>query len=123
MISGKLIYLGAIAVAVLANVTANIALKMAMAALVPGSPKAKIFQLLELVSFWVGLCAAGLLLVSYLVALRSGPVSVAYITVTSLAMVGLVFVEKSFFGSSIEMAKILGVCLVISGMILVTKNT
>lgn len=112
MISTKLVYLWALTVAVPTNVTANASLKMAMVAVSPDSEKAKVLQLLEQSSFWVGLVSAGLLLVSYLVAIRSGPVGTDYITVTSLATVGLLVVERKIFVVPVCMAKIVEVFLI-----------
>ena len=122
MTSSKMIYFAALMVAVLANVSANISLKVAMTRLPSDSVKAAIFQLFERASFWIGFACAGILLSFYLIAIRNGPVSVAYILVTSLAMVGMVLVEYRFFGVPLGTTKLLGMALVIGGVLLVGRT-
>lgn len=122
MTSGKAFYWGALVVAVIANVTANTALKIAMASISPDSDKGVALQVLGTASFWVGLFFCGILLVSYLAAIRSLPVSVAYVLVTSLAMVGLVIVERILLGVPLETARILGMGLAICGVWLMTRG-
>jgi multidrug transporter EmrE-like cation transporter len=82
-----------------------------------------IYQLLSQMSFWIGLTFAGVLLTSYLIAIRDIPVSIAYVAVTSLAMVGLVIIEASFHSAGLGLSKILGMSLVVAGVFLLTKGT
>lgn len=122
MMSGKFVYYTALLIAVFANVAANISLKVAVSRLTIDSVKMTIFHLLEQITFWIGLGSAAVLLAFYLVAIRNGPVSVAYVFVTSLAMIGMVLVEYRFFGVPLGAMKMLGILLVISGVMLVGKN-
>ncbi len=116
-----MLYWGPLMLAVVANVGANIALKTAMVSVSAPTNKEMIFQIVEKTSFWIGIACAGILLLSYLVAIRQMPVSNAYITVTSLAMVGLVSVEWLAYGTPLGISKILGMVLVICGISLLTK--
>ena len=68
----KLISWIALCVAILANVGANISLKKAVSS-TPESSDSKIellFNLLSLKSFWLGIVMAGVLFVSYLLAIK-----------------------------------------------------
>jgi len=123
MIANSMSHWLALAVAVVANVAANTALKVAMSSVTGNSGKVAFLQLLSLGSFWIGLVFAGILLVSYLLALKSIPVSIAYVCVTSLAMVGLVIVEKGLFGVQVGPAKIAGILLVIAGVWLLSRTS
>lgn len=123
MISHKVFYWGALAVAVIANISANTALKMTMTSVSGGSGKEIILGVLTRTSFWVAVALLGVLLVSYLAALRSVPVSLAYVAVTSLALVGLVIVERVFLGSPLGATKLFGVVLVVFGVILMAKGS
>lgn len=79
----------ALALAIMANVAANTSLKQAMISVSTDSDKSILLQVLAVPSFWIGLVFAGVLLLSYLVAIRNMPVGTAYAFTTSLAMVGI----------------------------------
>jgi multidrug transporter EmrE-like cation transporter len=122
MTSEKLFYCGALVVAVIASVAANTAFKLAVASISSNSDKGAILQILSQVSFWAGLFFAALLLISYVSAIRGVAVSIAYVTLTSLAMVGLVVVDRGLFGVPVDIAKIFGMALAISGVWLMTRG-
>lgn len=122
MLTQKIFYWCALALAVVANVGANTALKIAME---PGTSEptgSSVLAILQKLSFWVGLICAAVLLVSYLLSIRHIPVSIAYIAVSSLAMVGLVAVDAVFFGQTLTTGKIVGIGLVVSGLYLIART-
>lgn len=123
MISGKIVYWTALAVAVLANTGANTALKMAVEGIGTGTMRDKAMGLIVSPSFWLGCGAAFLLLVAYLIAIRGLTLSTAYPVVTTLALVALVLVDKFLFGYSIGATKSLGLGLIVIGVGLVYAGT
>jgi multidrug transporter EmrE-like cation transporter len=120
-VSAKLFSWIVLLVAVAANVTANISLKLAMSSQ-PSEGEARLLRLFTQGSFWVGLLAAGVLLVSYLLALRTIAVSTAYVAVTSLAMIGLVLAERKVFGAPIDASKLAGMACVVVGVWLLART-
>ena len=112
----------ALVLAVAANIGANVAWKSAVASLSPHAGESSTLQLLRNGYLWVGLALAAVLLVSYLVAIREIPISVAYLAVSALAMVGLVVVDSTFFGLKLGVHNLLGIGLVIVGLALVMKG-
>ena len=114
-------YWTALAIAIASNVGANVALKTAMTSLGQGGEGPFLLRALQQVSLWVGLALAGVLLLSYLFAIRHIPVSIAYISVTSLAMVGLLIADLTWFGQPVSLGKLVGVCLVIGGVWLIAR--
>ena len=118
----KLISWTALALAIAANVGANTAFKSAVASLSLRPGESPPLQLLRSGDLWIGLVLSAVLLASYLVAIRQIPISVAYLTVSALAMVGLVVVDSMFFGLKLGVHNLLGIGLVIVGLALVTKG-
>ena len=86
------------------------------------SNKSVFVQVLTQPSFWIGLVFAGILLLSYLAAIRNIPVGTAYAFTTSLAMVGIIVVEHRLFGTSISTSKSAGIAFVALGVWLMTKG-
>lgn len=117
----KLVYWGALLLAAIANVAANTTLKIAMSSPASRPGQGLLLELLGRTSLWIGLAFCGVLLVSYLAALRGLPASVAYVTVTTLAMVGLVVVDNSVFGVPLSATKLLGAAFAVSGVWLMTR--
>ena len=113
----------ALLVAIAANIGANTALKHAMNSVSLGSGTEAAFQMLQNMSFWIGLLLAAVLLLSYLIAIRQMPISVAYLAVTSLAMIGLVAVDSIFFGLRLTATHGVGVGLVVAGLYFVMKSS
>ena len=108
--------------AIAANIGANTALKSAVVSLSPRAGESLLVQLLRNGYFWIGLALAAVLLVSYLVAIREIPMSVAYLALSALAMVGLVVVDSMFFGLKLSVYNVLGIGLVIAGLALATNG-
>lgn len=123
MVFDKTIYWVALSVAVLANITANTALKIAVGSITQGSFRDKLLHFFAQGSFWLGCASALLLLVSYLIAIRGVPLSSAYPIVTTLALVGLILVDKFLFGSAISSTKIIGIGLIMVGVGFVSVGT
>ena len=112
----------ALALAVTANVVANASLRQAMVSVNSDSNKSVFVQVLTQPSFWICLVFAGILLLSYLAAIRNIPVGTAYAFTTSLAMVGIIVVEHRLFGTSISTSKSAGIAFVALGVWLMTKG-
>ena len=112
----------ALVFAILANIAANICFKGAMRPLNFGGDRLPIWMVVMQPLFWLGVLAAGILMITYLLAIRGLSVSVAYISVTSVAMIGILLAERIFFGTSIGYGKILGIVLIISGFILLLRD-
>jgi multidrug transporter EmrE-like cation transporter len=121
MSEDKLAYWAALLVAVAANVAANTALKIAMSSPLSRSGRGLLLELLGKPSLWIGLVLCGVLLVSYLAALRGLPASVAYAMVTTLAMAGLLVVDSSVFGVPLSGTRLLGAAFAVSGVWLMTR--
>ena len=117
----KLVSWTALVLAIAANIGANTAFKSAVASLSPRADES-LLQLLRNGNLWIGLALAAVLLVSYLVAIRQIPMSVAYLTLSALATVGLVVVDSTFFGLKLAVHNFLGIGLVILGLALVLKG-
>jgi multidrug transporter EmrE-like cation transporter len=118
----KLLSWTALALAVAANIGANTSLKIAVASLSPHADESLPVQLLRNGYLWIGLALAAALLVSYLVAIRHIPMSVAYLALSALAMIGLVMVDSTFFGLKLGILNLMGIGLVIAGLALVTRG-
>jgi multidrug transporter EmrE-like cation transporter len=116
-------YWGALLVAVMANVVANSAFKVAVSAASARSGRLLSLELLAQGSLWIGVAFAFVLLVAYLVALRGLPASIAYVGVSTLAVVGLVIVDKALFGVPVGASKLAGIALAVAGVWLIAKAT
>lgn len=112
----------AIGIAVLANVVANITLKVAMTSAGEKAGVTAFSSALSTGTFWLGVLSAGVLLLSYLYAIKSIPVGTAYVVTTSLAMVGIAFAENRFFGTAITAPKLFGILLVIAGIAVISRQ-
>ena len=116
-------YYIALFVAIGANVFANLAFKFAMQSSALSMGKRSIMVLLANPWIWVGLLNATILLGCYLYAIRGIEISVAYPTVTAIAMIGLAFFGAWLFSESLTLPKIIGIGLVIFGIFLITQET
>ena len=118
MIDSKFVPWMALGIAILANIGANLALKQAVDSMTKGTIGEMLFQLLQETNFWIGITLACLLFISYLIAIKQIPVSVAYVITTSLAMLGLIVVENMFYGLTLNSSKIFGAIMIIVGVLL-----
>lgn len=112
----------AIAIAVCANIVANVSLKLAMNSTVGLTGSSIIVKALTSWTFWLGGGAAAVLLLAFLFALRTLPGSVAYAATTACAIVGLTLVEAIFVGQSLTSAKLAGAVLIAIGIVLITRS-
>lgn len=112
-----------VALAVTANVVTNFSLKIAVRKVETGSASTILLSLIKTPYTWVGLAAAAVLLVSFMVAIRTLPLSSAYSALTALAIASITFIEWWGQGEPMALAKIVGLVLVVGGVVLVTANT
>ncbi len=112
----------ALFVAVAANVFANVALKIGMREVDVSADWRTIPALIANPWLWVGGSLAGILLGSYLLAIKGIPLSIAYPVVTGLAMVGIAIASAWFLGESLGVSKLMGVCFVIFGVYLLSNG-
>ncbi len=111
----------ALSIAVLANVVANLSLKVAARGASGETASSRLFAFLAQPWTWVGIGAAILLLVCYLIAIREIGLGVAYASVTSVALV-LITVSASFIlGERLTLMTILGMALVILGIAILVR--
>ena len=113
----------ALVLAIIANVVANTSFKQAMISVDTSLDKSILLQVLALASFWIGLGFAGVLFLSYLVAIRNLPVGTAYAFTTSLAMAGIIIVESQLFGTPVTTSKAAGIAVVALGIWLMARGT
>ena len=85
--------------------------------------KRPIMALLSNPWIWAGLFSASVLLGCYLYAIRGIEISIAYPTVTGIAMLGLALLGAWLFAESLTLPKIIGVGLVIVGIFLITQKS
>ena len=111
-----------IALAVAANVACNIMLKKAMSGLAGAAGLDLAKQALASPWFWGGAVSGGVLLLSYLLAIRTLDLSVSYAVVTSAALIGITLCAMLFLGEAATAPKLLGVALVIAGIILISRS-
>ena len=111
----------ALLVAVAANIGANVAFKHFMETSDLSWNKAAAFKAVLHPSLWIGVTLGVTLLVSYLVALRGLPISVAYTTATTLSIVGITSVGVLMYGEPFGARMALGIAIVISGVLLITS--
>ena len=107
-------YWWALIMAVLANVAANAAFKLAMAG--PGVRRdAPMLNTLGNGWLWAGAAAALLLVASYLYCLRGVPVTLVYPIVTGTSMVGLAVVGAVWLREPVTWQTATGIALVAAG--------
>lgn len=113
---GRIIYWVSLSIAVLSNIVANTTLKLAANNIVRPTLLGKLQDLLGQPPFWIGILAAGTLLVAFMFAIRHGSVSITYAMITSLAVTGLVVIDYLMFDTQFGASKAVGLALVISGI-------
>jgi len=112
------IYWSALLLAVCANVFANIALKLAVLEL---SGPLDIRALLTAPWAWAGVIGCVLLLGGYLIAIRGVELSIAYPTVTGLAMVGIAIIGHVVFSEALGLQKLIGIGFVVAGVFILSQ--
>jgi multidrug transporter EmrE-like cation transporter len=66
---------------------------------------------------WLGVCAAVLLLGSFLVAIRELGIGISYATVTSLALVLITLLAAMIFKEPLNLMVVVGIALIVSGIV------
>lgn len=112
----------ALSIAILANASANIFLKRAMETAGGGSTAAMIWTVITSATAWIGFASAGLLLISYLAAIRSLPLGPAYASVTGVTIAILTTWDTVAAGESLGLMKLSGIGLIVVGFILVVAR-
>ena len=102
-----------------ANIGANLALKRAVGGRALEFTWPALFALLRDPFLWLGFALAGLVLLSYLYAIRTLPIGLAYPVVTGLVTLGTFFAGSLVFGDSMSLRALGGVTLITAGIILV----
>ncbi len=105
-----------ITVAALSNVALNLCLKKGGAGLNVSSPWTLFLSILTSGWMWLAVLSAGLLLTSFVAAIRQYSLSLTYTAVTALAMVLLTVIGVLLQNESINSARIAGLGLIIAGL-------
>ncbi|MEL7255316.1 MAG: hypothetical protein AAGL23_14155 [Pseudomonadota bacterium] len=111
-----------LAIAVLANLLTNFSLKTAVRGLDTSSVGSVVKGLLTSPWAWIGGLGGVLLLASFMAAIRTLPLSVAYPVLTALVIVAMTFIEWRFQNVDLGLWKLIGLALVIAGIALVSNN-
>jgi multidrug transporter EmrE-like cation transporter len=115
-------YWVALLIAVGANVFANVALKLAVSELSLPLDARALLTLASVPWAWAGMASVMLLLVSYLIAIRGIALSIAYPTVTGLAMAGIIVSGCVVLSEPLSVQKITGVGLILTGILLLAQT-
>ncbi len=111
----------ALLLCVVANVTANVSFKRFVDATEIEPSWHGLLQVILQPWLWAGFVTAGVVLLSYLYAIKVVPLGAAYPIVTSLATVGIALAGVLLFGEAMKVTKVVGVILVIGGVLLVSR--
>lgn len=111
-----------LAIAVCANVATNLMLKKTMAAVDAPFGAALAKQALFTPWLWGAFIAGGILLGSYLLAIRTLDLSLSYAIVTSAALIGITVFAAIVFGEAMTVMKLSGTALIILGIVLITRG-
>ncbi len=103
-----------------ANISANLALKRAVDGRALEFSWSALFAVLREPWLWLGLCFAAIVLLSYLYAIRTLPIGLAYPVVTGLVTLGTFFAGSLVFGDAINLRGLGGVAFIAIGLILVS---
>ncbi len=102
--------------AIVANIVTNFALKTAVRGVDTTSILTIFGGLIKSPWAWCGMLGASVLLVSFMGAIRTLPLSTAYPILTALAILTMTIIEWGFQGVSIGPLKIVGLTLTILGV-------
>ena len=106
----------ALAVAVLANIVANISLRRAVRSIDSHDAVSVLTGLATSPAAWLGMASAALLLAAYMTAIRTLPLSVCYAAVTVLALAGLTIWGGLTGAEIITPVRALGLLLILAGI-------
>ncbi|MEM6712229.1 MAG: hypothetical protein AAF590_08095 [Pseudomonadota bacterium] len=108
--------------AVASNIAANMAFKLAMASAPTELALTAIARFLFNPYLWVGATCCGVLLLSYLTALRELELTISYAFVISLSLIGITVLSPVLLGDGLTMQRGLGVALVVAGLVLLIHD-
>jgi multidrug transporter EmrE-like cation transporter len=111
----------ALFVSVLANVGSNFALKRFTNDAASAGGSEPVIILLLKPWLWVGFSLAGIVMLSYLVALRGLPISLAYPVATGFSAAGICLVGIFAYGEVVKLSTISGIILIVIGVLLVSR--
>lgn len=111
-----------LALAVVANISTNFSLKAAVQDLDTRSLQTIALGLLTSPWAWVGGISGFVLLGSFMAAIRTIPLSIAYPTLTAIAVIIMAVAEWWFQDISLGFGKVIGLGFVVAGIALVTMN-
>jgi multidrug transporter EmrE-like cation transporter len=109
-----------LAVAVTANIASNLLFKNAMAAFPATVDAGSLLRFAFNPYLLLGVTSCAVLLGSYLLALREIDLMTSYAFVISLSLVGITVLSALLLGTQLSPARLAGVALVISGILLLT---
>ena len=104
------------------NIVANLGFRFAMARNSGEDLYSILIEGVKDPAIWFAVMASGCLLASYLYAIRTTPLSLAYPTVTGLALVGIMLLEPHFLGSTVTLQGWLGAGFIITGVYLLSSG-
>ena len=110
----------ALLVSVAANISSNFAFKRFTEETAATSP-GNLQSLLLKPWLWLGVACAGVVMLSYLFAIRGLPLSVAYPVATGLSAAGICLIGSYVFGESIKLTSLSGIVLIVLGVMLVSR--
>lgn len=117
---GRVLAWIALIIAVLANVIMNVSLKLAVKKVSSSSGDDLMTGFLTQPLTWIGLCAGGVLLGSYLIAIRQLGLGFCYATVTSLALVLITLSAALVLQEPLTKPSVLGLGLIMLGILVLT---
>lgn len=106
----------------MANISTNFSLKTAVQGLDTTSLKTIASGLLTSPWAWLGGISGFVLLGSFMAAIRTLPLSIAYPVLTAMAIIVMATAEWWFQGISLGFGKIAGLAFIVAGIALVTLN-
>ena len=107
----------AIFVAVVANVIANIAIKKTSQQAPADYPVELLLQIISSAWFWLFGIASGVLVLSYIYAVRGVPLPIAYSAVSGLALLLITLVSRYLFHSTLGFFDYVGMALIFLGVV------
>lgn len=112
----------ALAVAIAANIGANIAFKYFVEGLGGQLSAAALWPALRSPVLWLGLVLGVMLLICFFYALRGIPLTIAYTAATCLSIVGVAAAGTLLFGEPLSLRAGLGMVTVLAGVALLTAG-
>lgn len=112
----------AITLCVLANISANLCFKRAMAEIGTPLTIGAVKMVITRPWLWLGFLCASVVLASYLYAIRELPVGLAYSIVTSSVVVGTLVCGFLLFNESLAIRSLAGIFFIGVGMVLIASQ-